>query len=179
MKIFKNRNELLSHLGKNLIIAEIGVFKGEFSKFIFENLNPKELYLVDIFQGRMGSGDKDGNNMEYVILENEYKKISDFFEGNKNVKIIKSKSLNFLNNSNDDFFDLVYIDADHEYESVYSDLNASYNKVKKGGYICGHDYVSPRFDGVVNAVNKFCNEKNLSIEFLTKDGCPSYCIIKK
>ena len=32
MKIINNRNDLLNIFEKNLIVAEIGIFKGEFSK---------------------------------------------------------------------------------------------------------------------------------------------------
>ena len=39
----------------------------------------------------------------------------------------------------DEFFDIVYIDASHIYPDVVADINAWWPKVKKGGYICGHD----------------------------------------
>jgi hypothetical protein len=58
-------------------------------------------------------------------------------------------------------------------------LNLSYNKIKQGGFICGHDYTKVMFEGVVRAVDEFCIEKNLEIKYITKDGCPSFCIIKK
>jgi hypothetical protein len=73
---------------------------------------------------------------------------------------------------------MVYIDASHEYDDVVIDLELSYKKVKNGGFICGHDYVSPRFESVVSAVDEFCEKKGLKIEYLAMDGCPSYCIIK-
>jgi len=40
----------------------------------------------------------------------------------------------------DNFFDLVYIDADHSYGSVRADIKVWYPKVKPGGYISGHGY---------------------------------------
>jgi hypothetical protein len=126
----------------------------------------------------MGSGDKDGNNMEFVLLENEFILLKDYFKKNKNVHLIKGLSNNVLNSFDNYSLDLVYIDASHEYNDIKSDLDISYNKVKTNGYICGHDYTSPRFDGVVRAVNEFCEKNNLRINYLTKDGCPSYCIKK-
>lgn len=178
MKIFETREELFEFLGNNLIIAEIGVFKGDFSKFIFNNLKPKELFLVDIFEGYAGSGDKDGDNMQFTYLENEYESLKSYFKQDENVHIIKENSKNFILSLDDEYLDLIYIDGDHEYSGVKDDLNNSYNKIKNGGYICGHDYVSPRFDGVVKAVNEFCVEKGLEINYITKDGCPTYCIKK-
>lgn len=180
MEIFETREELLAFLGKGkeMTIAEIGVFKGEFSKFLFGTLNPKELFLVDIFEGYMGSGDKNGENMQYTYLEYEYDNLTKYFQ-NENVKVLKGKSQDFLSGIEDEYLDLIYIDGDHDYSGVKLDLNLSYDKVKKGGFICGHDYVSPRFEGVVRAVNEFCQERSLKIDYLTKDGCPTYCITKK
>lgn len=178
MKVFETREDLLKSLDSNLIICEIGVFKGEFSKFILDNLSPKELHLIDIFEGTVGSGDKDGNNVVFVNLNEELVRITTEFKPFENVKIHKGFSGQILNQFDDEYFDLIYIDGDHSYFGVKNDINLSYQKTKPNGFICGHDYVSPRFDGVVRAVNEFCTEKNLKIDYLSKDGCPTYCIKK-
>jgi hypothetical protein len=178
MKTFKTREDLLISLGKGLSVAEIGVFKGDFSKFISEYLEPKELFLVDFFEGYVGSGDKDGNNMTYTWLEQEMISLKSYFENHKNTYIIKNTSRDFLNSIEDNKLDLIYIDADHDYKSVREDLELSFNKVKIGGHICGHDYVAPRFEGVVRAVDEFCLEKKLTINYISEDGCPTYCIKK-
>lgn len=178
METIENRNDLIRLLNKNLIIAEIGVFKGEFSKILFEENQPKELHLIDIFNGRECSGDKDGNNIVFTDLSQEFVLITKHFEENKNVYIHKGYSQNILNQFDDEYFDMIYIDGDHSYNGVKNDLNLSYQKIKTGGYICGHDYTLSMFEGVVRAVDEFCLEKNLKIKYLTKDGCPSFCIIK-
>jgi hypothetical protein len=132
MEILENRNELLKLIEKDLIIAEIGVFEGEFSKIIFNECNPSKLYLVDLFNGYFGSGDKDGNNYHYVQLEDEMIKIKNYFSNNSNVIIEKLDSISFLNTIDDDYLDMVYIDADHSYNSVFNDLKTSFKKVKNG-----------------------------------------------
>lgn len=179
MNIIENRNILFQQFNKNLKIAEIGIFKGEFSKFIFEQLNPKELHLIDIFEGMMCSGDKDGNNIVWTNLSDEYTNLNEFFKLNNNVYIHKNKSEDVLNSFPNEYFDIIYIDGDHTYNGVKSDLTVSYNKVKKDGFICGHDYINERFEGVVRAVNEFCDQTQLKINYITKDGCPSFCIRKK
>jgi hypothetical protein len=176
MKIIKNRNDLLDILGENLIIAEIGVFKGDFSKILLEKLKPKELHLIDVFSGKMCSGDKDGNNIVWTNLEDEYAKLQNEYEKNKTVFIHKGYSYDILKNFPDKYFDLIYVDGDHSYEGVKNDLNLCFNKVKNKKYICGHDYTRDMFLGVVDAVDEFCKNKNLKIDFLTEDGCPTYCI---
>ena len=171
-----NRNEWLDTLPKNLVWAELGVFLGEYSEEIFSRTNPKKMYLVDIFPEYMISGDKDGNNMKEVDLREVPNVLRSKFP--ENVVIIKNTSDNFLNSLEHESLDIVYIDADHSYQGVKNDLALSYNKVKKGGLICGHDY-SSRFEGVVRAVNEFCQEKNLKINFLSNDVLPTFAIIKE
>jgi hypothetical protein len=178
MKIIKNRNDLFDILGENLIIAEIGVFKGDFSKILLEKIKPKELHLIDVFSGKMCSGDKDGNNIVWTNLEDEYTKLQNEYEKIKTVFIHKGFSYDILKQFSDEYFDLIYIDGDHSYEGVKNDLELSYLKIKNNGYICGHDYSKKMFPSVVNAVDEFCRNKNLKIEFLTEDGCPTYVILK-
>jgi hypothetical protein len=179
MILIENRDLLLNQFNNNIIIAEIGVFKGEFSKKIFESLTPSELHLIDIFEGNTCSGDKDGNNIVWTNLSDEYSSLKELYKNEKNVFIHKGNSFDVLSSFDNEYFDLIYIDGDHRYLGVKKDLEVSYSKVKTNGFICGHDYTTSMFVDVVNAVNEFCNEKSLSIEFLTKDGCPSFCIRKK
>lgn len=176
MKIIKNRNDLLDYFEKDLIVAEIGVFKGDFSKIILEKIQPKELHLIDIFNGKMCSGDKDGKNMTWVDLDEECIRLQKEYENRKNVFIHKGYSYDILKNFPDKYFDLIYVDGDHSYEGVKNDLNLCFNKVKNKKYICGHDYTRDMFPSVVDAVDEFCKNKNLKIDFLTEDGCPTYCI---
>lgn len=179
MKIFDTRNDFIKTLNKDLIICEIGVFKGEFSKFIFDEINPKELHLIDIFEGMMCSGDKDGNNVIWVNLNDEIELIKNVFLNNENVSIHKGFSYDVLKTFNDDYFDMIYIDGDHTYDGVKTDLNISLNKIKPGGLICGHDYSQTKFPEVVRAVNEFCFENDLEINYITEDGCPTFGILKK
>jgi len=179
VELIKDRNILLDSLPKNMKIAELGIFKGEFSKIILERLSPSELFLVDLFPEEMYSGDKDGNNIVLANLNQMYKQIVEEFEQFENVKVIKSYTSDFLNSLENEYLDAVYIDADHSYDGVKTDLILSYEKVKNGGIIMGHDYTNHMFPGVVKAVNEFCEDYNLKIKFLTEDGCPTYVIFKE
>lgn len=174
----KTREEMLNFLPKKTIGAELGVFEGEFSKQIINTVNPSVLYLVDIFCGEMCSGDKNGNNMKTIDLNSSYTKLSEKYKNTDNIKIIKDTTKNFLNSLENNFLDFVYIDADHTYEGVYSDLFLSREKVKNNGYILGHDY-TPRFQGCVEAVNIFIKKYNLKLLLTTDDICASFLIINE
>lgn len=49
-------------------------------------------------------------------------------------------------------FDMVFIDGDHEYESVKEDILAWRPLLKDGGLLCGHDYGHPDYHAGVTAV---------------------------
>lgn len=51
----------------------------------------------------------------------------------------------------DETFDVVFIDALHDYDSVMQDISLWWPKVREGGFICGHDY-QHKFPGVMRAV---------------------------
>eukprot|EP00602_Paraphysomonas_sp_CaronLab_P001409 CAMPEP_0185026248 /NCGR_PEP_ID=MMETSP1103-20130426/10182_1 /TAXON_ID=36769 /ORGANISM="Paraphysomonas bandaiensis, Strain Caron Lab Isolate" /LENGTH=114 /DNA_ID=CAMNT_0027559757 /DNA_START=408 /DNA_END=749 /DNA_ORIENTATION=- len=42
----------------------------------------------------------------------------------------------------DNFFDFIYVDARHDYKGVLVDLHTWWPKLKRGGIIGGHDYVT-------------------------------------
>lgn len=50
-------------------------------------------------------------------------------------------------------FDFVYIDGDHEYDSVIEDILAWYPLVRSGGIIAGHDYVKDGWHRHGDAIN--------------------------
>jgi Methyltransferase domain len=175
MTYINTRNDLIETLQKNLVICEVGVFKGEFSKFIFESNKPKELHLIDPFEGLLDSGDKDGNNVIFTNLGNEYESLKNHFKDNRNVIFHKGYSQKILEGFQDSYLDAIYIDGDHSYEGVKNDLKLSYHKVKNLGIISGHDF-SIRFKGVMDAVEEFCREYSQEIKVLTKDSLPSYLI---
>ena len=118
MKFYNTRNDLLSFFEKNLVVCEIGVFKGDFAKVIKSVMNPKELHLIDLFSGDMTSGDKDGNNIETIKLDPFYEDLISFYKLDNSVFIKKGKSSYVLKTYQDNYFDFVYIDADHSYEGV-------------------------------------------------------------
>jgi hypothetical protein len=178
------RKDLLEIVPKGGVIAELGVFQGEFADTIFKVCEPSRLYLVDKWSGRCASGDVNGEN-RIVLSKREVRKIPNLLRekyNNDNIKVIQSSTWEFLRYYDEYVpLDMVYIDAGHTYECVIADLMLSLKKVRDGGFIMGHDYTitNPKTFGVYHAVNDFCKWNNLSIGYLTTDEKqPSYCIRK-
>ena len=195
-KIFKklfsvNRIDLISKYlnSSNSLILEIGVHRGDFSKELLKNFNPKKLVLVDPWlafdeveyeNSFYGNKYKDGQK-----IQNEfYKEVMKIFESeilNKKVEIIRDISENFFN-KNKSKFDLIYIDGNHLYDFVRSDISNSLECLSEDGIIVLDDYRLKGWwkDGVTKAVDFFIREKKIC--FLEKHNLFNYhhqCIIKK
>jgi len=59
--------------------------------------------------------------------------------------------------------DLVYLDASHDEDDVYADLQTYWPLLKPGGVMLGDDW-SAQWHGVICAANKFAREKNLTLQ---------------
>ena len=150
--LYSAQGMLLEHLldilkNKRLTIAEIGVYKGRMTamwnvELINRNVD-YEYYAIDHFLGSDGILDASYDNalLNLKTIENR-------------IKLIQNDSISESEKYEDEFFDIVYIDASHDYESVKKDLIHWYPKVKTGGIICGDDY-SSRWKGVIEAVDEF------------------------
>jgi hypothetical protein len=55
---------------------------------------------------------------------------------------------------------LIYIDAGHEHDEVYTDVSLYYNLLRPGGVMVCDDYTAG-WPGVVSAINQFVAEKKL------------------
>ena len=182
---FDTRDEMIDQLiPSGGTIVEIGVFQGDFAE-VLAKTNPKHLYLVDCWEaGGTGSGDVDGNNMKVFSSGEElWNSVKSRYEFYPNISIHRQYSSDFLKSLGDCSIDAIYIDGDHSYRGVKEDLNHAFPKVKKGGWIMGHDYemnmkkAKTVYEfGVKRAVDEFCAEKGLKLFAKALDGCVSYAI---
>jgi hypothetical protein len=184
IKLFENRIDMINTLvPKGGSYAEIGIFKGELSKILYTMLEPSKLVLFDIFNGIEYSADQDGNNMITWDLTTTYNDLLDYSKSNPGIVLMKGDSSSNLNIFSDHTFDMIYIDGDHSYEGCKSDIEVAYKKIKKGGWIMGHDYEMNMNKaktvysfGVRKAVDEFCNTYKQTIYAKALDGCVSYAI---
>ena len=94
------------------------------------------------------------------------------------VKIFQQYSYDHAKDCNDEYFDLVYIDATHLYKSTLADLRAYFPKVKKGGIICGDDYLVCDHFTVKKAVDEFAKENKLEFLSLGTGKSTDFSLIK-
>jgi len=72
--------------------------------------------------------------------------------------------------------DWVYIDADHSYEAVKTDIKIWWEKLSDRGILAGHDY-DETHPGVMRAVQEFADEIDGTV-YLTHEVLPSWYIYK-
>lgn len=163
-------------------VAELGVYRGDFSSIINMLFKERKLYLFDTF---------DGFDERDIMIDetNKYSKSSkqDFSNTSIDTVLCKMKYSNqcvikkgYFPESLDgleDKFAFVSIDADL-YKPTYDGLIYFYPRMVKGAYIFIHDYNNLIYPGVKKAVDKFCAENDISI-FPLSDYCGTAVIIKQ
>lgn len=120
---------------------EVGVRQGVFSKELLKQWDScKGYFLVDLWS----------NPNSYLGRENkestQEQNMRDAFENTnawkEKISFCKNFSTVCATTVEDNSFDFGYIDARHDFKSVYEDLEAWYPKIKTGGIMSGHDYMS-------------------------------------
>lgn len=172
---------------KNPIVCEVGVRFGNYFDLIVTP-NVFKAYGVDIWRDTGNQGQNDAF-YDQNSLDNQYCDVFKKYMDNPKVTLIREFSSKAANFFDDEYFDFIYIDADHTYESVKTDLDAWYPKVKKGGILSGHDFIPTITTiqlghavpfGVEQAVFEFKLRNNISEEnfHLTNELYASYYIVK-
>jgi predicted O-methyltransferase YrrM len=142
-------------------IAEIGVDKGETSKLFRQLFPDARLYLIDPWEltsEYFYSATPISRKKTYY--EKAHATVQKQFKDDTNVTILRMPSLEAAAHTCEQF-DLVFIDANHEYLNVKQDILAWLPKVRIGGILTGHDYAPeiPMFSGVKQAVDEIFGNK--------------------
>lgn len=174
-KLIANRQSMLNLLPKNCVVGEIGVDNGDYSEKILETCTPIKLELIDLW------GTNRYNNDKFLNVSNKFAEQIN----NEEISITRMKSTEAADCFEDNYFDWIYLDTDHSYQTTIQELYAYEDKVKKKGYIAGHDYAMGNWNkqykyGVIEAVAEFCVEENWRFVYLTADYVenPSFVITR-
>ena len=126
-----------------LRFLQIGVFTGDASVWLMENiLTQKDSVLEDV-DTWAGSDEAEHNDMDFSDVEKTYdEKVASY----KNIIKYKTDSTSYLKSLEVPTFDFIYIDGDHTAEGVLRDAVLSWRLLNPGGIIAFDDYtwIDPR-----------------------------------
>lgn len=152
---------VMERIKEPMNVAEIGVFQGGNALRLLQ-LPLKRLFLVDPYKSY---NQYESAQIAYVQAQLDAAKsimqsrIASHPLRDK-VTIMIKDSIEASKEFEDGFFDYVYIDGNHSFRAVLKDLIAWYPKVRKGGFLAGHDYMT---HATANAVKYFAKEKGLKV----------------
>lgn len=154
-------------------VAELGVYKGKFARYINSYFPDRKLYLFDTFEGfderdvfvekkqnfSSGAQNFSDTSIETVLKQMPFPKqcipVKGFFP--QTAQDIEER------------FVFVSLDADL-YEPIYAGLRFFYSRLEKGGYIFIHDFNNDAYKGVRKAIEQFCSEENIGFVPIPDSG---------
>lgn len=134
------------------------------------------LWLYDTYEGMTEPGEKDICLWKKGRFIGEGQVAISLDEVKRNMKIINYKGkIHYIKGDVRQTLDKIvpekiaflYLDTDF-YDSTKKELEVLYDKVVDGGIVCVDDYGS--WGGSRDATNEFCNERNIHINKIDKDG---------
>jgi hypothetical protein len=163
-KLYSARAAMLHALPKGGKVAEVGTWRGDFSKKIAEVCQPAEFHLIDIDFSPL-----DENGVRSLLAGGVLHK----HQGDSSKILVQFPEL---------YFDWLYVDGDHTYEGVRNDLAAAHSRLKPGGYLMCNDYTnwdltSAQPYGVAKAVNELCLSHNYEVYGLALEGAGYHDIL--
>lgn len=148
--------------------VEVGVGYGGHCESLLQYKGIEMLAGVDPYTHRPGSD--DATNLPQAELDRVYHRAQDrLARFGRRFELIRQRSALAAERFEDASLDFVYIDGDHQYESVLDDIGVWFDKVRVGGVIAGHDYENPDLPGVQQAVDGFFQRLGWPVNHT--DGC--------
>lgn len=138
----EEEGEALQKLSVGKVCLEVGSYKGRSTCAMLEVA--KHVHAVDYFR----------SNLNGQCQEETYTTLEDFKQNTEGgaVTVWIGSSLHACRNFEPESLDLVFIDGLHTYEATRSDILSWWERLKTGGIMCFHDYVT--FEGVTRAVDE-------------------------
>lgn len=148
-------------------VAELGVFRGDFAKYINHTFKEDEFFLLDTFEGfdkrdckaenqnnfsKANGGDFSSTSLELVKSKMPFAEKCHFIKGyfpETAIAIPQDTQFKFVN-----------LDVDL-YQPILSGLEFFYPRLSGGGVILIDDYFHPYYTGVKKAVDEWCSKQNL------------------
>lgn len=130
---FKDLPRLFHELGFK-VGAEVGVYRGRYSRYLFRFCPGLMLYGIDAWT--IYGDYRDYTPADISDAEREAREVAK----THNFVLIKGWSHEAAIGIADESLDFVFLDANHAYEFAVRDIAVWSKKVKKGGIVSGHDF---------------------------------------
>lgn len=147
--------------GQLLQGAEVGVWEGESSAILLQGLPGLHLYLVDAWQVKLAAeGARISTQEEFDRAMIRAEEATRFAAARRTlIPCPEQQAAAFL----PDKLDLVFLDADHSYETTRTAIKTWWPKVAPGGLLAGYNYGNPKLPGVKRAVEEFAGQQELEV----------------
>lgn len=121
--------------------AELGVRWGQTSRYLMENCPDLEITGVDLMKPNPGAntnlGQETYESWNWAQYEQQVQEIERNYPGR--FKMLRMDMTEASHLIEDGSLDWVFIDGDHSYEGVSTDIDNWAKKVRPGGVVIGHD----------------------------------------
>ena len=149
-------------------VCEVGVAYGYHAEHILDHMLNVEYQGVDPYLAGYDPKDPFVPDVALMFADEPQKAMDRLFCAvnckltlyNGRANLIRKPSAIAASRFVEGYFDLIYIDGDHTYSGVMTDLHAWYDKVRRGGILCGDDFT---WKGVRDAVMDFMTERGQAV----------------
>ncbi len=177
---------LLSAWGLTGTAVEVGTHRGAYAEILLHNW-PGTLHCIDPWQGT------DGQVGRLAALGGGINRTDDMMccrrrlvDFTNRFQLVRKTSAEAIKSYRYNSLDFVYVDGDHRPEAVKFDIENWWLKVKPGGILAGHDYLSPNeADGLPGkwiqpVVDQFGRDNKLTVWIVRElgDSPWSYYFVK-
>jgi predicted O-methyltransferase YrrM len=149
-------------------IVEVGSWMGRSTRALSDN-TPGQVWAVDTWQG--------SEELKHFLADKPPDWLYESFIKNmgerNNVVPVRMPSLEASKALGDILFDMIFIDASHDYENVKQDIEIWRPHLKSGGLLCGHDF-APGWPGVIKAVSEYFPDVARSKALAQRFGPPDW-----
>lgn len=158
----------IKNLGDKLTGCEIGVKEGINLRYFLDQIpNIEKVYAIDPWLSY--DPGKDWGIITQIEVDGWKNKAFDLLaDYSHKVNVLELSSIDAVAHIPDNSLDYIFIDGDHSYQAVSTDVRNYWSKVKTGGIFAGHDWNWT--NEVQKTVNEFRNEYNIITEIQFTDS---------
>jgi hypothetical protein len=201
--VYKILNAAFNSLETRPKLIELGVLRGDNAILLYEFLSPISLHLVDVWSSqpqidyRTINRSRDwvsdpsefdayfgGSVYDQATFDRIYDSVLKRFKDKENIEIIRASTSDAYRMLSHSQFDLIYVDANHQYESVLDDLINFSKLLTTNGVLqlndCCHSDLGVKQNlGVLEAAVKFCKMSGFVPLLLTNSDWSDVLLVHK